>query len=126
MIGWRPYLLTALAVLLLALVVVDVDTTLRNSSACASANALMADGFLSGARQQYTSLLTAHPTTSCAVTGLRTNTKEQCAHARALATLEPTEARSELMALVTGDPALPPSSCVLIGLSVLPASTASK
>jgi hypothetical protein len=125
MIGWRPYLLTLLAAGLVALAVIDVHGTLGNSSACATADALRADHFLSGARQQYASLLTAHPKSACASAGLAKTTAAQCTKAQAIAAVDPAEARSELMALATGDPAVPSDSCVWRELHALPPSSAS-
>jgi hypothetical protein len=122
MIGWRPYLLTALGVALIVLAGLDVGTTLRNSSTCASANAVRSGGLLAQARQQYQTVLMVHPRARCATAGLSKTTDAQCAEAEAVAAVDPTQARSELLALATGEPSPRADSCVWRELHALPAS----
>jgi hypothetical protein len=112
MIGWRPYLLTALAVVLVAVAILDVHASLRRPSACATADSLRAGQLLDQARNEYASVLRAHPAAACATAGLVKTTAAQCEKAQAIASFEPAEARTELVALAAADPSPPARSCV--------------
>jgi outer membrane cobalamin receptor len=71
-IGWRPYLFTALALILLALMVLDVTAASRaksDSQQCAVVTALAKAGFRREASRQYETLLEAHPGLQCAQDG---------------------------------------------------------
>jgi hypothetical protein len=73
-IGWRPYLLTLLAAVLLAVMALDVTAAARKPAPkpppkpvnlCAPANALQHAGFHREAERRYQLVLATHPEKKC-------------------------------------------------------------
>src|ERR1035438_4098897 len=101
MIGLRPYLLTALAVL--ALVVVGFDASNR-VSLCSSGNGLIGAGEYAKARASYTTVLEQHGDIACAKAGLVKATNGECADATAIGAYDRSDALKQLLAFVEADP----------------------
>jgi hypothetical protein len=120
MIGLRPYLLTALAVL--ALVVVGFDASSRLST-CLSANELIGAQEYAQARASYTTVLEQNGDIACAKAGLEKATNGECADAAAIGVYDRSDALKQLLAFAETDPVPGPESCVQRELTNLSSSS---
>jgi hypothetical protein len=119
MIGWRPYLVTALALLVLAGAVLDVSANGRVG--CASADALQKSQLLAKAGDAYRAVLKKDANSGCAKTGLASVTHDQCDRAGRIAASDPSAARTLLLAVASADPPVPATDgCVWKTLQALP------
>jgi hypothetical protein len=121
MIGWRPYLLVALAIVLLAGVGFDLSATGRHSRSCASADTLYRARDFADARVGYDAVLESDPASRCATTGSEKAISGECVQAQRIAATDPAEARSRLLAVAEAQPPPGPGSCVWRRLAVLAA-----
>jgi hypothetical protein len=124
MIGWRPYLVTVLAALLLAVGILDLKAVGDKPSRCESAGKLLGAGLLASATEGYAAALKADPTSECAKAGLAEVDTAQCDRARLVAPGDPAAARAQLLARANADPPPPNGSCVWRDLQALPAAKA--
>jgi hypothetical protein len=123
MIGWRPYLVSLLALLLVAVVVLNVDDAGRKPDPCKAAYKLYGaknDLLLAQARVAYLAVLTKNPDSSCAKDGLVLVSDAQCQRARLIAPAAPHTAHKLLVAIASADPPTPVGSCVWRALGSLP------
>jgi hypothetical protein len=104
MIGWRPVLLTALALIVIAGAVLDVVAAGRKPDVCAPAQKLVRGRDFTAARSAYDTVLKQDPDSSCAVQGLRQVTAAQCVQAQRIAVSDPAAAHQQLLALAEQDP----------------------
>jgi hypothetical protein len=123
MLGWRPFLLSGLAALLIAVAVLDADTAGRKSAPapCASANKLRDGGLIAAARKGYVTVLRSDPKSMCALAGLEDVITQDCARLKSLAKADPATARKLLLADAKADPPPAAKSCVWTDLAALPA-----
>jgi hypothetical protein len=112
MIGWRPYLFTALAIVLFTVVALDVVHTRRPPPPCATADGLLSAGLLARADRAYASVLRDDAQSRCASSGRRSVSAQQCRRALAIGVARPRARRRLLLALAAADPMLRRSSCV--------------
>jgi hypothetical protein len=114
MIGWRPYLLTGLALLLVVVAVLDVAGAGRKPSRdpCASAAMLAQARFFSQARDAYAAVLKSDPTSKCATGGLTTTTYDLCVQAQRIAQSDVAQAHRQLVVISETDPRPVSTSCV--------------
>jgi hypothetical protein len=120
MIGWRPYLFTGLAILLLAVAALDVANTRRPTPPCATADGLRTAGMLARADRAYASVLRDDAKSPCATRGRDAVSTEQCKRMRAIGAVDPREQRRLLLALAAADPRPDEHSCVWAELSASP------
>jgi hypothetical protein len=116
MIGWRPLLLTAVAVALL--VVVGLDAA-KSTGPCSSADAVIGAREYVKARASYATVLEHDSHSSCAKAGLARATAGECVRAERIADTDAPEARTELLAVAEADPPPGPDACVWTELSAL-------
>jgi hypothetical protein len=121
MIGLRPYVLTALAVLLLVVVGFDASSRL---SACLSANALVGAGEYARAHASYAAVLENNADSDCAQSGLQKATAGECADAATIGTYDRPDARKQLIAFAETEPVPGAKSCVRQELTDLSSSAA--
>lgn len=129
MIGWRPYLLTGLALLLITVAVLDVAAKGRKASpdSCASAAVLAQARFFTQARAAYARVLKGDPNSKCATGGILTSTDAVCVQTQRIAQTDPAEARSLLVTLAETDPRPIAASCVWKQLrAIAPAAAGQK
>jgi hypothetical protein len=123
MLGWRPFLLSGVALLLIAVAALDASTAGRSSPAsCGPANKLRDGGLISEARKAYVAILKSEPKSACALAGVRQVTSKDCERLRRIATTDPAAARTLLLADAKADPPPAASSCVWTRLAALPAA----
>ena len=126
MIGWRPYLLTGVAIVLLAAVGFDVASTVRQHDACASAARLAGARDFAAARTSYDSVLKSDAHSACASAGLANAISAECVEAQRIATTDPEEAHTQLLALAESMPLPGPRSCVWPQLAAVAKEVAQK
>jgi hypothetical protein len=126
MIGWRPYLLTGVAIVLLAAVGFDVASTARQHDACASATRLAGARDFAAARTSYDSVLKIDANSACARVGLANATSAECVQAQRIATTDPDEAHNQLLDLAESMPLPGPRSCVWFQLAAVAKQLAHK
>jgi hypothetical protein len=119
MIGWRPYVLTLLAVALVAAAVVDTEgsrqkakrdaekaqkKSLAAKTSCSAADKARVNGLLVSAARRYRAVLAVEASSSCASSGLEETLSRECAHAKALARVDRAQGRKELLRLASSEP----------------------
>jgi hypothetical protein len=118
MIGWRPYLLTGLALVLLAVVALDVVAAGRPAEACRTADGMRSSGQLVKADQAYAAVLQDDASSRCAKSGRRLVAQALCQRINAVGD-DASERRKRFLALATADPKPPDESCVWSALASL-------
>lgn len=127
MIGWRPYLLTGFALLLIVVVVLAVAGAGREThDPCASPARLAQARLFSQARDAYAAVLKGDPTSKCASGGIAKTTYDVCVQGQRIAQTDPAEAHRLLVVSAETDPQPVASSCVWKQLLVIAAASGQK
>jgi hypothetical protein len=119
-IGWRPYLLTGVAIVLLAAVAFDVIGSGRNSSSCSTSDALARARQFAKARAGYAAIRVHDPGSQCAKRGMWTATESECHIADQIGKADYEEERSQLLKIAEEEPPPADGSCVWKNLDSLP------
>jgi hypothetical protein len=112
MIGWRPYLLTGLALVLFAIVALDVRAAGRDAPVCAKADALRKAGYLTAAERAYAAISRDDGPTQCADDGREQAENDECARAQQIRAGDAKAARALLVRLAATDPRPLDHSCI--------------
>lgn len=116
MIGWRPVLVTVLALGLVALAVVHAD---GDPPPCDKAQGAQAKGLLTSARAEYVRLLKEGESDSCVTEGLDAVTRAQCSRAAILAAANAKEGMKAYVSIATAEPVREAATCARSAMSAL-------
>jgi hypothetical protein len=120
MIGWRPYLLTLLALALIAVVVLDVVAASRGPSSCAKADGLRNAGLYTEADKEYAAVLRDDAKSGCAAKGRSQVGVGQCTRLRPIIAADAAEGRKQVLRFTEADPKPRRDSCLWGLLTDLP------
>jgi hypothetical protein len=121
MIGWRPYLVTLAALLVLVAVGLDWHANGAKADPCKSADALSGTPLHAKARRAYLSVLSANPASECAKKGLAATSKALCERSAFIASGAPSAARRMLVSIARADPPAPETdACLTRAFQALP------
>ena len=121
MIGWRPYLVTLAALLVLVGVGLNWHANGAKADPCESADALSETPLHAKARRAYLSVLSDNPASECAKKGLGATSKALCERAEFIAPGAPSAARRMLVSIARADPPEPETeACLTRALQALP------
>lgn len=126
MIGWRPYLMTFLALAIAAAAILDVAATAHKSNSCSSADGQLKARDYVDARSEYAAVLEHAPKSACALSGVARSEDGLCVRDQRIAVTDTAEAHSQLIALAEATPPPGPKSCVWTQLRLLAARSTSK
>jgi hypothetical protein len=111
-IGWRPYLLTVIALAIVAVACLDQLAPASAGSSCSRQHSQLQAGLVDTALSGYVATETADPQSKCAAAGVVTAQRKLCARAVELAASDLVDARSQLATLARSDPTPRSRSCV--------------
>ena len=118
-IGWRPYLLTLLALVVLGAVALDVVGAGKQSPSCTAGDGLERARQFVTARTSYATVLVKAPSSACAKRGMSLATYGECVAAQRIGGTDATGARAQLLKIAESEPPPGPRSCVWTDLQNL-------
>ena len=113
MIGWRPVLVTCLALGILAIAGFHTNGP---DPTCKNADSLRSQGLLEDAHSAYVKLLGEHSTDPCVTKGLDLVIWTQCDRAAELVEPTPADAKKAYRAIATSTPVRAATACARLGL----------